>query len=219
MVRKTGIRVAADSGRAKSLRPLRGRHANRCKKHGRCETSRMVDEAPLRMSKNGLVADVRGWFVVNARESRWRDAGPLGVFCTFEGKKPFLQLGFNISVLEPGQPMGRYHREDNAQEGFLVLSGTCVLDRRRRGADARPVGLLPLPARNRAHHRREGESRGGRDRRTRPRARRRRLSGLGRGRAARRERRARDHDVQRGIRRPPEVEVDALRGGLAAEAP
>ena len=87
----------------------------------------MVDEAPLRMSKNGLVADLRGWFVVNARESRWRDAGPLGVFCTFEGKKPFLQLGINISVLEPGQAMGRYHREEKAQEGFLVLSGTCVL--------------------------------------------------------------------------------------------
>lgn len=78
------------------------------------------------MSKNGLVADVRGWFVVNARESRWRDAGPLGVFCTFEGKKPFLQLGINISVLEPGQPLGRYHRE-NAQEAFLVLAGICAL--------------------------------------------------------------------------------------------
>ena len=36
------------------------------------------------MTKNGLVADVKGWFVVNARESRWRDGGPLGVYCTFE---------------------------------------------------------------------------------------------------------------------------------------
>jgi uncharacterized cupin superfamily protein len=78
------------------------------------------------MSRNGLVADVPGWFVVNARESRWRDAGPLGAFCTFEGKRRFPQLGININVLRPGEPMGRYHRE-NAQEGFLVLSGTCVL--------------------------------------------------------------------------------------------
>jgi uncharacterized cupin superfamily protein len=78
------------------------------------------------MSRNGLVADVPGWFVVNARESRWRDSGPLGVFCTFEGKRRFLQVGFNISVFEPGQAMGRYHRE-NAQEDFLVLSGTCIL--------------------------------------------------------------------------------------------
>src|SRR5918999_3361966 len=91
-----------------------------------CQTRAVVDEAPLRMSRNGLVADERGWFVVNARESRWRDGGPLGVFCTFEGKKPFLQFGINVNVLAPGQPMGRYHRE-NAQEAFLVVSGTCML--------------------------------------------------------------------------------------------
>ena len=78
------------------------------------------------MSRNGLVTDGEGWFVVNARESRWRDAGPLGVFCTFEGKRRFLQLGINISVLQPGQQMGMYHRE-KAQEGFLVLSGECLL--------------------------------------------------------------------------------------------
>jgi uncharacterized cupin superfamily protein len=86
----------------------------------------VVDEAPLRMSRNGLVADVPGWFVVNARESRWRDTGPTGVYCTFEGKRRFLQFGINISILEPGQAMSRYHRE-NAQEGFLVLGGSCLL--------------------------------------------------------------------------------------------
>ena len=78
------------------------------------------------MTKNGLVADVDGWFVVNARESRWRDEGPLGVYCTFEGKRRFRQLGFNVSVLEAGQALGRYHRED-AQEGFLVVAGECLL--------------------------------------------------------------------------------------------
>jgi uncharacterized cupin superfamily protein len=86
----------------------------------------VVEEAPLRMSRNGLVADVPGWFVVNARESRWRDTGPLGAFCDFEGKKPFLELGFNISVLRPGNAMARYHRE-SAQEAFLVVSGSCIL--------------------------------------------------------------------------------------------
>jgi uncharacterized cupin superfamily protein len=86
----------------------------------------VVDEAPLRMSRNGLVADDPGWFVVNARESRWRDTGRTGVYCTFEGKRRFGQLGFNISVLEPGQATARYHRE-NAQEGFLVLCGSCIL--------------------------------------------------------------------------------------------
>lgn len=78
------------------------------------------------MTKNGLVQDGKGWFVVNARESRWRDGGPLGVFCTFEGRQRFPQLGITLNVLEPGQPMAMYHRE-NAQEGFLVVSGECVL--------------------------------------------------------------------------------------------
>jgi uncharacterized cupin superfamily protein len=85
-----------------------------------------VPEAPLRSTKYGLVADVDGWFVLNGRESRWRDAGPLGKFCSFEGKRRFRQLGMNLNVLEPGQPMGMYHRE-HAQEGFLVLSGECLL--------------------------------------------------------------------------------------------
>jgi uncharacterized cupin superfamily protein len=86
----------------------------------------MTPEAPLRETKYGLVADVDGWFVVNAREARWRDWGPLGVYCDFEGKRRFPQLGINISVLEPGQSLGFYHRE-NAQEDFVVLSGRCVL--------------------------------------------------------------------------------------------
>ena len=63
---------------------------------------------------------------MNARESRWRDEGPLGVYCTFEGKRRFPQLGININVLEPGQALGMYHRE-NAQEAFVVLAGECTL--------------------------------------------------------------------------------------------
>jgi quercetin dioxygenase-like cupin family protein len=83
-------------------------------------------EAPVRMSKNGLVVDGDGWFVVNARESRWREEGPLGSYCTFEGKRRFPQFGINISVLEPGERIGMYHRE-NGQEAFLVLAGECTL--------------------------------------------------------------------------------------------
>jgi mannose-6-phosphate isomerase-like protein (cupin superfamily) len=86
----------------------------------------VVPEAPLRTTKFGLVADVDGWFVVNAEAARWRDFGPFGLSCDFEGKRPFRQLGFNINVLEPGQSLGYYHREA-AQEDFLVLSGRCVL--------------------------------------------------------------------------------------------
>ena len=78
------------------------------------------------MSKNGLVVDGEGWFVVNARESRWKNEGPFGFFCNFEGKRRFPQLGMNINVLEPGEAIGMYHRE-NAQEGFLVVAGECLL--------------------------------------------------------------------------------------------
>jgi uncharacterized cupin superfamily protein len=85
-----------------------------------------VTEAPLRETRFGLVADVDGWFVVNAREARWRESDPFGAYCDFEGKRPFRQLGFNISVLEPGQSLGYYHHE-NGQEGFLVVSGECLL--------------------------------------------------------------------------------------------
>jgi hypothetical protein len=34
-----------------------------------------VPEAPFRSTRFGLVADVEGWFVLNARDSRWRDYG------------------------------------------------------------------------------------------------------------------------------------------------
>lgn len=78
------------------------------------------------MSKNGLVVDGEGWFIVNARDSRWKDDGPLGAYCHFEGKRRFPHFGININVLEPGERIGMYHRE-NAQEAFLVLSGECTL--------------------------------------------------------------------------------------------
>ena len=78
------------------------------------------------MSKNGLVVDGEGWFVINARDSRWKDEGPLGSYCTFEGKRRFPHFGINITVLEPGERMGMYHRE-KGQESFLVLAGECTL--------------------------------------------------------------------------------------------
>ena len=64
--------------------------------------------------------------MINAAETRWRDYGPLGVACDFQGKRPFERLGININVLDPGEPLSMYHRE-NHQEGFLVLAGECLL--------------------------------------------------------------------------------------------
>jgi uncharacterized cupin superfamily protein len=85
-----------------------------------------VREAPLRATRFGLVPDVEGWFVLNAAEARWRDYGPLGFACDFQGKRPFRQLGISVNILEPEEPLSMYHRE-NHQEGFLVLAGECVL--------------------------------------------------------------------------------------------
>ena len=85
-----------------------------------------MPEAPLRETKYGLVADVDGWFVVNAHDARWREKEAFGTWCDFEGKRPFRQLGINISILGRGQSFGYYHRE-NAQEDFLVLAGKCLL--------------------------------------------------------------------------------------------
>jgi uncharacterized cupin superfamily protein len=78
------------------------------------------------MTKYGLRPGGEGWFVVGAREIRWRETGELGAFCDFEGRRRFPQLGINLNVLQPGQPMSMYHRESR-QEAFLVLAGECLL--------------------------------------------------------------------------------------------
>jgi uncharacterized cupin superfamily protein len=85
----------------------------------------MVREAALEHTEAGLVPAGEGWFVLNARDARWSE-NELGGYCSFEGNSRFAQLGVNLNVLRPGQPMAMYHRE-NEQEDFLVLSGECLL--------------------------------------------------------------------------------------------
>jgi uncharacterized cupin superfamily protein len=85
-----------------------------------------VSEAPLRQTDNGRIVDGDGWYVLNARDARWRDKGPRGFTCDFEAGTDFPQLGFNLFVLGPGQPMSMYHWEAD-QEDFLVLSGEALL--------------------------------------------------------------------------------------------
>jgi uncharacterized cupin superfamily protein len=86
----------------------------------------MVPEARFEQTDEGLVPAGEGWFVLNAREARWYHAEGRSAICDFEGKTNFAQLGFNIGVLGPGQPMAMYHWEAD-QEDFLVLSGEAVL--------------------------------------------------------------------------------------------
>jgi uncharacterized cupin superfamily protein len=86
-----------------------------------------------------------GWFVLNARDARWLD-GDLGKYTGFEGESfRFAQLGINLNVMEPGEAMTMYHRE-NAQEDFLVLSGECIAIVEGEERPLRPWDLLHCPA-------------------------------------------------------------------------
>jgi uncharacterized cupin superfamily protein len=69
------------------------------------------------------VAD--GWYVRNAREGQWWDRGPRGAVTSLVERDED-QVGVNLFVLGPGQPMSMYHWEAD-QEDFLVLSGEALL--------------------------------------------------------------------------------------------
>src|SRR5579884_2835396 len=87
---------------------------------------RVVPEAPLESTESGLVQAGPGWFVVNAREARWRYAEGRGAVCPFGDDAELAQVGVNLYALGKGEAMGLYHWESN-QEDFLVLSGNALL--------------------------------------------------------------------------------------------
>ena len=87
----------------------------------------MAREARIEPTEDGLVAvGEEGWFVLNARDGRWRIWEGVGTRLSFEGDIDFAQLGFNLLALAPGEPIGMYHREVD-QEDFLVVAGEAVL--------------------------------------------------------------------------------------------
>jgi uncharacterized cupin superfamily protein len=88
-------------------------------------------EAELVRTERGLVPKGDGWFVVNARETQWWERPGRGVLCEFEGAgfegaADFNELGINLTLLGPGEPMSMYHWEAD-QEDFLVLAGEALL--------------------------------------------------------------------------------------------
>lgn len=97
-----------------------------------------MPEAKLVDTGEGLAPQGDGWFVVNAAEAAWMRHDHFGARANFEvdgrltAERPELeeqylpQLGFRIQVLEPGKPSTMYHRE-TGQEGFLIVSGECLL--------------------------------------------------------------------------------------------
>jgi quercetin dioxygenase-like cupin family protein len=84
----------------------------------------------LESTEHGLVPTGEGWFVLNAREAPWYQRTGRGFYCEFEGfeehKPDFSQLGINLTVLRPGEPMAMYHWEAD-QEDFLVIAGEALL--------------------------------------------------------------------------------------------
>jgi uncharacterized cupin superfamily protein len=88
----------------------------------------MVSESPLESTEHGLLPREDGWYVLNARDARWRHAEGRGAYCQLEGDgdQKFSQLGIGLFVLEPEEPMAMYHWEVD-QEDFLVLSGEALL--------------------------------------------------------------------------------------------
>ena len=86
-----------------------------------------MPEASLEETEFGLVPKGMGWFVLNAREAQGRCRGPWR-FLDFEGARrraDFSQLGINVRILGPGEPMSMYHWEAD-QEDFLVLAGEAL---------------------------------------------------------------------------------------------
>ena len=80
----------------------------------------------------GLAPTGEGWFVLNARDARWRRREGRGYSVAFTGstdeecESQFPQVGVNLFVLGPGEPIGMYHREAD-QEDFLILAGEALL--------------------------------------------------------------------------------------------
>jgi uncharacterized cupin superfamily protein len=109
----------------------------------------MVSESRLESTEHGLVPKGDGWFVLNAREARWYHGQERSAICefegAFEGEQDFLQLGINLSVLRPGEPMAMYHWEAD-QEDFLMLAGNALLIVEGEERPLRAWDLVHCPA-------------------------------------------------------------------------
>ena len=105
-----------------------------------------VPEAPLEETGAGLAPAGEGWFVLKARDARWRERGGRGYSLPFEGPTDFPQFGVVLYVLGPGEPIGMYHWEAN-QEDFLVVDGDALLLIEGEERALRPWDFVHCPAR------------------------------------------------------------------------
>jgi uncharacterized cupin superfamily protein len=104
-----------------------------------------VPEARIERDENGAAAVGDGWFVLNARDARWRHRPGRGDVLSFDDEAaPFPQVGVNIFVLGPGEPMSMYHWEAD-QEDFLVLAGDALLIVDGQERSLRPWDFVHAP--------------------------------------------------------------------------
>jgi uncharacterized cupin superfamily protein len=89
---------------------------------------------------------VSEWFAANVADLPWVAAEGMGSACIFEDdERQFEQIGYTLAVLQPGDAGGRYHRELDNQEDFLVLSGECIAIVENEERPLRQWDLLHCP--------------------------------------------------------------------------
>src|SRR5690348_3016034 len=86
-----------------------------------------IAEAQVDQTPYGSYITSDGWFVHNLGDALAVRLAAGGALYPLEPREaPFRDLGVNVRVLWPGDANALYHYED-AQEGFLVLEGECLL--------------------------------------------------------------------------------------------
>jgi uncharacterized cupin superfamily protein len=105
-----------------------------------------MEEAQLQETPFGRYVTTAGWFVHSLGDAlavRFPQGGAL--YPLEPREAPFADIGVNVRVLAPGEASALYHAED-AQEGFLVLHGECVLVVEERERPLRKWDYFHCPA-------------------------------------------------------------------------
>ena len=84
-----------------------------------------MHEARIEETTQGRLPADDGWFILNLGEMPWETIPGYGVWRGFDWANERPGVGVHVHVLQPGETNGYYHAEE-AQEGFIVLSGECL---------------------------------------------------------------------------------------------